>query len=203
MTSKQKTIPAARLQTKHVQNAKILTDRFHILQHMPKKAKVAELGVLGGDWARHILEETNPSELVLIDTYNSNDYPHMKRFIKDNHEQYIKAKFELNNDRIVIKKGLSWVVLSEYADHYFDWLYIDAAHDYDSVKKDLVQALLKLKPDGFVVMNDYIMYDHHTHEAYGVVQACNEFMKENNFEIQYLALHPEMFCDIVMRKIKA
>ena len=51
-------------------------------------------------------------------------------------------------------------------------------------------------------MNDYIMYDHFTKEEYGVVQATNEFMLANNFEMLYFALHPEMFCDVLIKKIQ-
>jgi len=52
-------------------------------------------------------------------------------------------------------------------------------------------------------MNDYIMYDHFTKEEYGVVPATNEFMMEHNFEMLYFALHPEMFCDVLIRRIQA
>ncbi len=194
-------INVPRLSHEMVGNCKLLTDRYHILQHLPKNGKGIEIGVLGGDWSQHLLDITEPSELVLGDTFNSNDYPHKNRFKKGNHEAYIKNKFESYGDKVKVKKGLSWNTMAEFPDHYFDWMYIDAAHDYESVKKDLAQCLRVLKPNGFLVMNDYIMFDHFTNEEYGVVQATNEFMLANNFEMLYFALHPEMFCDVLIRKI--
>ena len=139
---------------------------------------------------------------MLADTFNSNDYPHENRFTKKNHEVYIKTKFIALENQVKVMKGLSWDTLATFPEHYFDWIYIDAAHDYDCVNKDLAQALRTLKPDGYIIMNDYIMYDHFTKEDYGVVQATNEFMIKNNFEMLYLTLHADMFCDVMIRKIQ-
>ena len=202
MSDIEKKVTVSRLDKKMLQNCKMLTDRFHILEHLPKNSKGIEIGVLGGDWSQHLLNETSPSELILADTFNSNDYPHKNRFEKKNHEFYIKTKFESFGDKVKVMKGLSWDTLAAFPNHYFDWMYIDAAHDYESVKKDLDQCLRVLKPNGYLVMNDYIMYDHFTKEEYGVVQATNEFMLANNFEMLFFALHPEMFCDVVIRKIQ-
>jgi ubiquinone/menaquinone biosynthesis C-methylase UbiE len=190
------------LKNNMLKNCKVLSDRFHILEHLPKNGIGIEIGVLGGDWSEHLLNITKPKELTLADTFNSNDYPHKKRFSKKNHEFYIKTKFETQGDKVKIMKGLSWDTLSFFPDHYFDWMYIDAAHDYDSVKKDLAQTQRVLKPNGYLVMNDYIMFDHITKEEYGVVQATNEFITENNYEMLFFALHPEMFCDVLIRKVQ-
>jgi ubiquinone/menaquinone biosynthesis C-methylase UbiE len=198
----EKKVTVPRLNARMVENCKFLTDRFHILKHLPKNAVCVEIGVLGGDWSQHILQSTTPTELTLIDTFNSNDYPHKNRFTKSNHEYYIKTKFETYGDKVQVKKGLSWDILADFPDNHFDWIYVDAAHDYNSVKKDLKQCLRVLKDGGMLVMNDYISFDHFTKEEYGVVPATNEFMIENNFEMIYFALHPEMFCDVVIRKIK-
>jgi hypothetical protein len=183
-----------------LKNCKLLSDRYHILKNLPLHGKGIEIGVLGGDWSEHLLSVTQPKELILVDTYNSNDYPHQNRFTKKNHEAYIKTKFGIVKDKVRVIKGCSWEVLATFPSNYFDWIYIDAAHDYTSVKKDIQQAFLTLKPDGYIIMNDYIMYDHFTKEDYGVVQATNEFMIENDFEMLFFALHPSMFCDVVLKK---
>jgi len=194
-------ISVQRLKEEMVKNCTTLTDRYHILQFLPKNGIGAEVGVLGGDWSQHLIEVTQPTELVLADTFNSNDYAHKNRFTKSNHEFYIKSKFELFGDKVKIMKGLSWDILSAFPDDYFDWIYLDAAHDYESVKKDLAQCVRVLKKNGSLIMNDYIMYDHFTKEEYGVVQATNEFMHEHHFEMLYFALHPEMFCDVLIKRI--
>jgi len=193
---------AARIEIEFLQNCKMLPDRTAILEHLPKNGVGVEIGVLGGDWSEVLLQSLIPSSLSLIDTFYSKDYPHQKRFSKKTHEGFIRNRFE-GNEAVKIKKGLSWECMKLYPVNHFDWIYIDAAHDYNSVKKDLSEALRTLKSNGYIIMNDYIMYDHFTKEDYGVVHATNEFIIDNGFEMLFFALHPGMFCDVVIRKKQA
>lgn len=189
------------LMMKHLEQCKLLPQRFHLLDKLPKKGVGAEIGVLGGDWSDKLIRFTQPEKLVLIDTFCSNDYPHLKRFTKKTHLNYIHKRFE-SVDGIDINQGLSWDCMAKYPDNFFDWIYVDAAHNYDAVKKDLNQAKRTLKQNGVIIMNDYIMFDHFMKEDYGVVTATNEFLIENDFEMLYFALHPNMFCDVMIKKIE-
>ncbi|MEI7596455.1 MAG: class I SAM-dependent methyltransferase [Bacteroidota bacterium] len=191
------------LTSEHINNCKLLTNRYQIPALLPKFGIGVEIGVLGGDWSKQLLEMAQPKELVLIDTYYSDDYPTAKRFTKKNHEQYIRNEFNSYGDRVNILKGLSWECMATFSENYFDWIYIDADHDYQSVKKDLAQAKRTIKENGIIIMNDYIIYDHFANEKYGVIQATNEFMIENNYEMLYFALHADMFCDVVIKKINS
>lgn len=191
-----------RLQEKHLKNAQLVSDRFHILNKLPKNGVVLEVGVLAGDWSMQIIKQNAPKRLALVDTFYSEDYNTPKRFKKKTHLDFITNKFTDIDINIDIRKGLSWDMMKTFDKDEFDWIYIDAGHDYDSVKRDLEEAFRILKPNGYLVMNDYIMYDHYTKEQYGVVKATNEFMIDNDFEMLYFAFHPEMFCDVVIRKIQ-
>ncbi len=191
------------LSTRHLKNCQFKTDRYQALKNLPSGGKIAEIGVLGGDLSDWFLKNLLPSELHLFDLYNCADFPGKDRFNKRQHENFILDRFDeqINKGQVVIKKGLSWDLMKAYTDNYFDIIYIDAAHDYYSVQKDLNQSLLKIKPDGYIVMNDYIMYDHLAKSKYGVVQATNEFCVNNDWELLYYAFHPNLFCDVVLRKI--
>ena len=193
----------AALSNEYIRNCKVLANRYCLLEHIPKNGVGVEIGVLGGDWSKHLLSITQPDELVLIDSYYSNDYPGANRFRKKTHEHYIRNEFQSFGEQVKILKGVSWDCMAGFKENYFDWIYIDAGHDYQSVKKDLFQSKRTIKENGLIMMNDYIMYDHFTKEKYGVIQATNEFMIENNYEMLFFALHPDMFCDVMLKKISS
>lgn len=192
------------LPPKYLKNCQFTIDRYHALKNLPPNGVIAEIGVLGGDLSDWFLKNLEPSELHLIDLYNCADFPGRDRFNKKQHENFIFNRFdaEINSGKVKIKKGYSWEVIGTYPNDYFDIIYIDAAHDYKSVKKDLEMSLLKIKAEGFIVMNDYIMYDHLAKSKYGVVEATNEFCLKNEWEFLYFAFHPNLFCDVVLRKIQ-
>ena len=48
-----------------IKKCKVLPNRYHLLQHLPKNGKGIEIGVLGGDWSELLLKHTDPEELVL------------------------------------------------------------------------------------------------------------------------------------------
>jgi hypothetical protein len=82
-----------------------------------------------------------------------------------------------------------------------DVFYIDGDHSYESVRRDLAAAVLKVRPDGYIILNDYILVDHlGATVPYGVIYAAHEFMIQQNWGMQYFALQTTMFCDVVLRR---
>jgi hypothetical protein len=87
-------------------------------------------------------------------------------------------------------------------DKSVDVFYVDANHTYESVSAELSIIKRKITDDGFIIMNDYIMNEAGFSNApYGVIQATNEFMISENWEMTYFALQPYMYCDVVLRKV--
>ena len=68
-------------------------------------------------------------------------------------------------------QGWSYEVVEQYKDNSLDFVFIDAAHDYESVKKDINAQYPKVKKGGVIAGHDY-------NEPWGVVQAVNEFFNE-------------------------
>lgn len=71
-------------------------------------------------------------------------------------------------EKIKIIKNDSLIESKNYQDEYFDIVYIDASHDYESVKKDILHWLPKVKKDGIICGDDYVA------GWPGVVKAVNE-----------------------------
>ena len=63
-----------------------------------------------------------------------------------------------------------------FPDQYFDIVYIDASHDYESVKNDLTAWLPKVKPGGYICGDDY------STSWVGVYDAVNEMFGEDNIK---------------------
>jgi methyltransferase family protein len=181
--------PAARLGWRNIQNCKVVPDRIELLKTcLPKGGIVAELGTDKGDFAEMILKLSLPAELHIID----------KTLAKLRRGAFASA---ISRGTVRLHESDSVQALRTFSDGYFDWIYIDADHSYEGVKRDIDEAKRKVKREGLLVLNDYIFWSHREFVPYGVVQSVNEFCLAEDWELLYLALHPEMHADVVLRKL--
>ena len=67
-------------------------------------------------------------------------------------------------------KDYSYNVVDQFEDNSFDFIYIDGAHDYESVKKDIELYAPKLKTFGILAGHDY------EHTWPGVIKAVDEIV---------------------------
>jgi hypothetical protein len=204
-------LPAPELPDAYVENAQIVPERSDILRRLPKNGVVAEVGVGFGGYSRKIIDVMRPSKFVAIDTFDLDrtswigSNPYKKRFGGLGHEAYYRRLFanEITASLVAVEKGFSNQVLEKFPDSHFDMIYIDAAHDYASVKADLEVSNRKIKRDGYIVLNDFTIMDPLLLQHYDIVRAVQEFCLEESWEIAYFALHRFMFCDIALRKLRA
>ena len=82
------------------------------------------------------------------------------------------------NDIIKIVKGRSDVVFNQFNDNHFKMIFIDAAHDYESVRNDLANYYPKLQKGGIFAGHDYCEKDA------GVHKAVNEFAENDKISIE-------------------
>lgn len=101
--------------------------------------------------------------------------------------------------RVTIDAGLGHERLAWYPDHHFDLIYVDGDHTYEGATRDIGVAKRKLRQDGVLMFHDYIMSDHLSGGAYGVVPAVNELVVGEDWQVVGFALHQHMFCDIALR----
>lgn len=81
-------------------------------------------------------------------------------------------------DRVRIVRSSSEDLASEPT-HPFDLVFIDGAHDYSSVKRDIEVAIRHLKADGLIAFHDFREYpaQHDGGWDPGVTEAVQEFLK--------------------------
>lgn len=181
-------ICAPLLDEKYLKNARILPNREAILDKVKPNGIYVEVGTQTGGFAKKILETCKPAKLHIIDiSYCLFEHEFFKPYI----EQGI----------VIIHEGDSSTILSTFDDKYFDMIYVDGDHFYDGVKKDLEQAVLKIKDDGIIICNDYTIYSPFEKIKYGIPRALNETCINHNFEFVYMGLHPYGYHDVAIKKI--
>jgi hypothetical protein len=204
-----KTLSFPTLEQTDVENARLYARRENLISYFaPGLAggTVAEVGVMYGDFSDFILRTVEPELFVAIDLFDMHHIsviwgkPSASRFQGMTHREFYERRFSGRGKQVRCEAGDSWQVLSTYPDFTFDMIYVDAAHDYDSVKKDADVSTQKIKPEGILIFNDYIRYSHYDDCYYGVIPVVNNLVANRGFEVVGFALQPDMYCDIAIRR---
>lgn len=180
----------------HTRNCRVVPTRELMLERLPRGGVVAEIGVALGDFTREIMARSVPKKLHLIDLWGSERY--RAGLAK------IKADFaaQISEGMVEINQGLSTDRLEQFADGYFDWLYIDTDHSYATTRKELALAARKVAPGrGRIAGHDFTSGNTITPVPYGVVEACNEFCVSRGWEYEYLTLEPDGHFSFTLRKL--
>ncbi len=174
-----------------------LIHRGHLLNFLPKNGIVAEIGVEQGDFAQDILNYTNPKMLYLIDCWEGQTAEQCTTFysqsVEDQFYERVKQRFA-NEPRVKIIKAYSPEAAELFENEFFDWVYIDANHRYEAVKKDLDAWWAKVKHGGYMAGDDYGV----SPLNFGVIRAVNEFLQKHNLVFSLLTNHA--FANYAIRK---
>lgn len=120
----------------------------------------AELGVDKGVLFGMLLRSCPDLHLTGVDVF-----PDMQR----SHRVFdLEAGY---SDRCEVLKMTTVEASRLYEDGHFDFVFIDAAHDYESVKEDIQHWLPKVRVGGWIGGHDY-----HERKWPGVVQAVKGFV---------------------------
>lgn len=128
---------------------------------------ILEIGVHKGNFSNELLQQFNPSKLFLvdpwlyvegIDAWFGGDMPLADgQLIMDNRCNAVKSKFasQIDNGQVVIIRKKSDEAWAELENNFFDIIYIDGNHSSDTVKSDIINSLVKIKPTGKIICDDF------------------------------------------------
>ena len=124
----------------------------------------AELGVKLGEFASHTLSQwTSCTTYVLVDLW-AHQVNYMDIANTDDEEQEKTMKTALSTlepfrDKLEVCRNYTTVCATQYPDDFFDYVYVDARHDYKGVTQDLDAWWPKLKDGGIFSGHDYVTND--------------------------------------------
>lgn len=189
--------PSANFESKHVKNLVSLKDRTDLLRSLPSHGIVAEIGVNEGDFSENILSLCSPAKLVLIDVWASKRY-HGGLFEK------VKNRFasQLEQGQIEIIRDLSFGAIASCQDNFFDWVYLDTDHTYETTRRELELLRPKMKKGGIISGHDYIIGNWNAGHRYGVMEAVREFCIRYNWEMIFLTHELDIPPSFAIREIQ-
>jgi len=159
--------------------------------------KIIEIGSWLGEstscWAREVVD-IDDSEVISVDWYKGNPDTNLHDIAI---QKDIYSMFRNNMRELGLEDKIKTFIMSSsdavrfIPDGYADIVYIDACHDYKSVKRDIEQWTPKVRVGGIIAGHDYesneyderyIDLDVVDHKHHGVIKAVNESFSTFNVE---------------------
>lgn len=129
------------------------SSRLELFTKQPKNAKCVEVGTRYGDLALEVLQQRPDIYLTVVDTWEGK-FADGEPICRERLKPYTDNENPLLN-RCLIRKIDSGAPASYRLDGYFDLVYIDAAHDYKSVRRDIDAWWPRVKSGGMLGGHDY------------------------------------------------
>ena len=128
-----------------------------ILSNLPlTKIRIAEIGVYMGRgtalWNVELINQNRDYEYYAIDHFRGSA-EHIKTI---DYYSITLENLKCFENNLKIIKNSSVDESKKYPDNYFDIVYLDASHDYQSVKDDILAWFPKIKNGGYICGDDYI-----------------------------------------------
>lgn len=136
-----------------------LVDKF-----LPKQSICAEIGIDEGVFSKYIAEQSDPTMFHMIDAWAPLGTLGSRAMTPERGISKITRVNEhftpmIVKRRVMIHRGHALDVLPLFPDQYFDWVYIDAGHDFDEVSEELVICKSKVRKGGMIAGHDIYFDD--------------------------------------------
>lgn len=128
----------------------------------------AEIGVSDGRYSE-VLCRSNPKlKLMCIDVWNN------ERIFA-----LAKKKLAVYNTELIRQSSVE--AAKDVADDSLDFVFIDADHNYKSVRNDILAWVPKVKSGGIVSGHDYYVFPYSRNR--GVIDAVDEYVSKHNIKL--------------------
>lgn len=140
------------------------------IKHIPHPVGV-EVGVYRGYFSRHMLALHPRLMLWMVDAWHPMAYEgkgddaasdRSRRIYQNYCDENYKAAIEAVrrfDGRFRVMRKFSIDAAAMFKNCEFDFVFVDAAHDEESVQEDVKAWLPKVKPGGIICGHDYGVYD--------------------------------------------
>ena len=183
-------------------NAQHRGELVGLCNHLGLTNIAAEIGVFRGGFSRHNLVHWKGKKYFMIDAWDfryndtleaggepsSDKNTNISRYNDRNYNLALAAVEEWRppkGDRAVVMRRFSESVAQEFPNNHFDFIYIDAGHEYRNVLRDARMWWPKLKSGGMLAGDDFAdMTDTlpklniHSGAGFGVKSAVAKFARE-------------------------
>jgi hypothetical protein len=139
-----------------------------------------EIGVDNGLFSEVIIRDFGLSKIYLLDAWKKFDDTEYMGIMNSSQEkqdekyQKVLEKFSCYGEKVKVIRKDSREGFKDFNDGFFDFIYIDANHEYSHVKTDIENWYSKLSVNGVFSGHDYINTTNKNGE-YGVKKAVDEF----------------------------
>lgn len=162
----------------------MITHRSNLHEICDTTLPAVEVGCAEGYFSNDLLN-MGFHKLYMVDTWQriptaKGDGANSQEWHDKNYQAAINRVLP-HGEKAVFLRGLSVEMAKFVPDNSLGLVYLDAGHDYESVKTDLHAWFPKLVKGGIIAGHDYL------NEAYGVKQAVHDFAKKHGFEVHLIA----------------
>lgn len=162
-------------------------ERFYsdMVKRFPTGSRFCEVGTYSGmSFAYLAVEMINAGkvfDLNAIDSYTFIDEKTNLNIM----DQFIQNMSPIDCQVSIIKEQ-SWAAADMFPDGTVDFCFLDADHVYDSVKKDILAWLPKMKKGGIISGHDICIEPYWPNDHPGVLKAINEIFGEDKWNRDYI-----------------
>lgn len=163
-------------------------DEFpHVLNARGLVGSGAEVGVMKGEYSELLLRTWRGRRLISIDSWPlaegvDPDDPVRGVGAQDAFIAETRSRLAPFGERSEIRRADSLAAAAEFEPGSLDFVYIDADHEYESVRADIHAWHERIRPGGLLCGHDY--YDGYRDGAmYGVARAVDEFCASRGLSV--------------------